>query len=88
MATKTAAAPRLTDAQLSELMRLMRGSDSVELKLTVPPPSSAPPFATSGSTRWMPRSARCFSSTRPTLRSTRRASSCARAGSRAAAAIR
>ena len=37
MATKTAAAPSLTDAQLSEVMSLMRGSDSVELKLTVPP---------------------------------------------------
>ena len=37
MATQTAAAPNLTDAQLSEVMGLMRGSDSVELKLTVPP---------------------------------------------------
>jgi hypothetical protein len=37
MATKTAAAPDLTDGQLSEVMGLMRGSDSVELKLTVPP---------------------------------------------------
>ena len=37
MATKTSARPRLTDEQLPELMSLLRGSDSVELKLTVPP---------------------------------------------------
>ena len=36
MATKAPVGPRLTDAQLSELMSLLRGSDSVELKLTVP----------------------------------------------------
>ena len=36
MATKTPVGPRLTDAQLSELMSLLRGSDTVELKLTVP----------------------------------------------------
>lgn len=36
MATKTPARPRLTDEQLPELMGLLRGSDSVELKLTVP----------------------------------------------------
>ena len=37
MATKTPARPSLTDEQLPELMGLLRGSDSVELKLTVPP---------------------------------------------------
>ncbi len=37
MATATSVRPGLTDAQLSELMSLLRGSDSVELKLTVPP---------------------------------------------------
>jgi hypothetical protein len=37
MATKTPVRPSLTDAQLQELMSLLRGSDSVELKLTVPP---------------------------------------------------
>jgi hypothetical protein len=37
MATKTPVRPGLTDAQLSELIGLLRGSDSVELKLTVPP---------------------------------------------------
>ncbi len=37
MATKTPVRPGLTDAQLAELMDLLRGSDSVELKLTVPP---------------------------------------------------
>ena len=37
MATKTPVRPSLTDAQLGEMMSLLRGSDSVELKLTVPP---------------------------------------------------
>ena len=37
MATKTLVRPSLTDEQLPELMGLMSGSDSVELKLTVPP---------------------------------------------------
>ena len=37
MATKTPVRPRLTVEQLSEMMGLMRGSDSVELKLTVAP---------------------------------------------------
>ena len=36
MATKTAVRPALTDAQLTELMGLLRGSDTVELKLTIP----------------------------------------------------
>ena len=36
MATKAPERPSLTDAQLSELMGLLRGSDTVELKLTVP----------------------------------------------------
>jgi hypothetical protein len=36
MATKTPVRPALTDAQLAELMDLLRGSDTVELKLTVP----------------------------------------------------
>jgi hypothetical protein len=36
MATKTPVRPRLTDEQLGELMGLLRGSDTVELKLTVP----------------------------------------------------
>ncbi len=36
MATKTPVRPSLTDAQLAELMSLLRGSDTVELKLTVP----------------------------------------------------
>jgi hypothetical protein len=37
MATKTPVRPSITDEQLPELMSLLRGSDSVELKLTVPP---------------------------------------------------
>jgi hypothetical protein len=36
MATETPARPSVTDEQLPELMSLLRGSDSVELKLTVP----------------------------------------------------
>jgi hypothetical protein len=36
MATKTGVRPTLTNAQLAEIMSLMRGSDTVELKLTVP----------------------------------------------------
>ena len=36
MAADTSARTTLTDAQLAEVMGLMRGSDTVELKLTVP----------------------------------------------------
>jgi hypothetical protein len=36
MATKTPVRPGMSDEQLGELMGLLRGSDSVELKLTVP----------------------------------------------------
>ena len=36
MATKTPVRPGLSDEQLGELMSLLRGSDTVELKLTVP----------------------------------------------------
>src|SRR3954467_8037832 len=36
MAAETAVRPTLTDAQLGEMMSLLRGSDTVELKLTVP----------------------------------------------------
>jgi hypothetical protein len=35
MATETPVRPALTDAQLAEVMSLLRGSDTVELKLTV-----------------------------------------------------
>ena len=34
--TATAVAPQLTDDQLTELLSLIKDSDSVELKLTVP----------------------------------------------------
>ena len=37
MATSTPVRPSISDEQLPELMGLLRGSDSVELKLTVPP---------------------------------------------------
>jgi hypothetical protein len=36
MAADTSARPTLTDAQLAEVMGLLRGSDTVELKVTVP----------------------------------------------------
>ena len=36
MATKTPVGPSLSDAQLAEMMSLLRGSDTVELKVTVP----------------------------------------------------
>jgi inorganic triphosphatase YgiF len=36
MATKTPVRPALSDTQLAEVMSLLRGSDTVELKLTVP----------------------------------------------------
>ena len=36
MATRTPVRPGLSDAQLAEIMSLLRGSDTVELKLTVP----------------------------------------------------
>ena len=36
MAVKTPVRPTLTDTQLAEMMKLLRGSDTVELKLTVP----------------------------------------------------
>jgi hypothetical protein len=36
MATKTPVRPTLTDAELAEMMSVLRGSDTVELKLTVP----------------------------------------------------
>jgi hypothetical protein len=36
MAIKTPVRPALSDTQLAEMMSLLRGSDTVELKLTVP----------------------------------------------------
>ena len=36
MATKTPVRPALSDTQLAEMMSLLRGSDTVELKVTVP----------------------------------------------------
>lgn len=36
MATKTPVRPAMSDTQLAEVMSLLRGSDTVELKLTVP----------------------------------------------------
>jgi hypothetical protein len=36
MATQTPPRPVLSDAQLAEVMTLLKGSDTVELKLTIP----------------------------------------------------
>src|SRR5215216_2960913 len=36
MATKTGVRPTASDTQLAEIMTLLRGSDTVELKLTIP----------------------------------------------------
>lgn len=41
MATRTPSRPVLSEAQLAEMMALLKGSDTVELKLTVPALSSA-----------------------------------------------
>ena len=64
MPTKTS--PRLNDDQLAEMLELLRESDSVELKLTVPERTSARRSPRSASTRSRRRSARSSSSTRPT----------------------
>ena len=70
-------------------MELIKGADSVELKVTVP--AARPPGRRSRacrSTRSRRSRARCSSSTRRTSPSTRPAWSCAPGGSRAAAATR
>ena len=43
MATATTSSPHLSDEQLREVLTLVKGADSVELKLTVPESSSARP---------------------------------------------
>ena len=88
MATKTPERPSLTEGQLPELMGLLRGSDSVELKLTVPAAQQRAAVRELGLDALDAQIRRWCSSTRPTLRSTRWASSCGRAGSRGASAIR
>ena len=50
-ASKAAQGRSLSDERLKELMRLMRGAHSVELKLTVPLLRTAPPFR---ACRWIP----------------------------------
>jgi hypothetical protein len=82
MAIKAPVRPGLTDAQLAELMSLVRGSDTVELELTIPASQQRDAIRALGLDALDAQIRQVCSSTRPTLRSTRRASSCARAGSR------
>ena len=75
--------------ELMELQRLVKGADSIELKLTLP--EHVVPLGGDGaraSIRSRPRSARCSSSTRPTSTSTGPASSCGPGGSRGASTTR
>ena len=60
----------LVNDELLELRQLVKGSDSIELKLTVPEQLYRSTNRALGSIRSRPRSARCTSSTRPTSRST------------------
>jgi hypothetical protein len=87
-ATKTPVQPSLPDAQLAELMSLLRGSDSVELKLTVP---CAQQRAAVRALALDPLDAQIRQVVffdMPDLALDKWASSCARAGSRDAVAIR
>ena len=84
--TPESSTPGLDSEQFAEMMELIKGSKSVELKLTVPAESNrvGGRGARSRSARRR-RSAWSPSSTRPTSTSTRPASWCAPAGSRARA---
>jgi len=88
MATKTPVRPALTDSQLAEIMTLLRGSDTVELKLTVP---ASRQRAAIGALRLDALDAQIrqvvFFDT-PDLALDRGVSWCARAGSRGVSAIR
>jgi hypothetical protein len=53
----------LSDEELGRLLSLLKGADSVELKLTVPKVTTARRLPRSAWTRCRPRSARCSSST-------------------------
>ncbi len=57
-----------TDQELSELLALIKGADSVELKVSVPLSNRSKAGRRSGSTRSTARSGRCTSSTHPTWR--------------------
>jgi hypothetical protein len=48
MSSSTAAQPGFTGEQLAELLKLIRDSDSVELKLTVPESNQRPTLAALG----------------------------------------
>ena len=68
MATATTSSPHLSDEQLRDVLQLVQGADSVELKLTVPESqqrSMRLPSSWIHSTR---RSDRSTSSTRPSSR--------------------
>ena len=89
MATTTDTRAAFSDAQLQELVGLIKDADSVELKLTVP--EARPALDDRGArprSAARRRSARCSSSTRLTWRSTSTASSCARGGRRRRATTR
>jgi len=83
MSTATMSPARLTDEQLGKVLELVKGADSVELKLTVPESSQRSTAAALGMDPLDAQIRQVFSSTRPSSRSTRRASSHARGGSRA-----
>jgi hypothetical protein len=51
MATTTMSPARLTDEQLREVLELVKGSDSVELKLTVPESSQRSKMGRTGASR-------------------------------------
>ena len=59
---------RLTDAQVGEVLALVKGADSVELKLTVPDSGAPGGRRRWASTRSTRRSGRCTSSIPPTWR--------------------
>ena len=57
---------RLSDEDTAKVMALIKDSDSVELKLTIPETEHSSTVAALKIDPSMPRSVRCSSSTRPT----------------------
>jgi hypothetical protein len=89
MATKTPVRPGLSDAQLAEIMSLLRGSDTVELKLTVPAAQQRDAIRALGLDALDAQIRQVIFFDTPDLALDRAgARSCARAGSRDAWAIR
>ena len=74
--------PTLSDQDLGELLGLIKGADSVELKLTVPVSDRSQGAAALGVDPLDARSGRSTSSTRQTCRCTRAASLFARVACR------